>query len=43
MRKKSAENRSNSDAILLTDRQDSGIIKTDERFEINPDKIKSFC
>lgn len=40
--KKSAENRSNSDAILLTDRQDSGIIKTDERFEINPDKIKKF-
>lgn len=40
--KKSAENRSNSDAILLTDRQDSGIIKTDERFEIHPDKIKKF-
>lgn len=31
-----------SDAILLTDTQKDGIIKTDERFEIHPDKIKKF-
>ena len=31
-----------SDAILLTDTQKDGIIKTDERFEMHPDKIKKF-
>lgn len=40
--RKAAENHVNPDVTLLTDRQDSGIIKTDERFEINPDKIKKF-
>ena len=43
MAKRQNENQlSHSDAILLTDTQDSGIIKTDERFEIHPDKIKKF-
>ena len=40
--RKAAENHANPDATLLTDTQDSGIIKTDERFEIHPDKIKKF-
>ena len=39
---KEATSREKQDAILLTDAQKDGIIKTDERFEIHPDKIKKF-
>ena len=41
-KQKEAASREKQDAILLTDSQSSDIIKTDERFEIHPDKIKKF-